>query len=494
MALPDALKRDLDALCASHTGSVKATPFREDSLLMHDPTKATPALVSGVYWVASELVTDIMRESLRMKPEAGLQPMPSWSILVPHPAKRHVGVPKFYGMSVFGVPSKDIRKDGVEAHYVFNPTLRPEQEYGVVRTMDVISKWGGAFFVADCGFGKTVCMASIIHRVQRKAMIVVPRITLLEQLSSNIPGMLGCKIGTLQGTQSEDALKALSECDVLLVSLDSLGQVAYPQAFLDQYGLVIFDEAHHMAARTLSTILPRVLAKRIVGFSATPDRRDGLEHALYWLLGPVAFVYQRLPHITGASETVHVKLVRPSVTIPDKVLYNGTLNFSGMVTALTESDVRNDFLISLALDAVKDRKKILMITALREHVEVLGTLLSGTDHEAVHGGMSTKDRARASVPTKILVATYGMLEEGFDDPLIDTLILCTPRSRVQQTIGRAERTALGKLKPMVYDVVDSNHIFEAMSVKRVAFYKTRGFKVEGGKPLAVFEPDGVVIN
>ena len=460
---------------------------------MHAPCTTTHALVSGVYWVSSELVTDTMRESLRMKPDAGMQPQPSWSILVPHPGKRHVGLPKFYGMSALGMPSKDSRMDGVGAQYTFAPTLRPEQEYGVACTMDVLCKWGGAFFVADCGFGKTVCMASIIHRVRRKAMIVVPRIALLDQLAVAIPGMLGCKVGTLQGTLSPDALTALGTCDVLLVSLDSLGQVAYPQSFLNQYGLVIFDEAHHMAARTLSTILPRILSKRIVGFSATPDRRDGLEHALYWLLGPVAFVYQRLPHITGVSETVHVKVVRPSVAIPDKVLYNGALNFSGMVTALTESEVRNDFLVSLALEAVKGRKKVLMITALREHVEVLGNLLSGTDHEAVHGGMSTKDRARASAPTKILVATYGMLEEGFDDPSIDTLILCTPRSRVQQTIARAERTAPGKLVPVVYDVVDSNHIFEAMSAKRATFYKTRGFKIEGGKKQAVFEPDGMEV-
>lgn len=426
-----------------------------------------------------------------MTPDAGsMQPLPSWSILVPHPAKTHVGLPKFYGMSAFGMPSNDTRVDGMRASFVFSPTLRPEQEYGVDKTLRVLSHWGGAFFVADCGFGKTVCMASIIHRVQRKAMIVVPRITLLDQLSTSIPTMLGCKVGILQGPLKP----GLEDCDVLLVSLDSLGQVPYPQAFLDRFGLVIFDEAHHMAARTLSTILPRIQSKRIVGFSATPDRRDGLEHALYWLLGPVAFVYQRLPHITGVSETVHVKLVRPSTIVPDKVLYNGSLNFSGMVTSLTEAPLRNDFLVSLALDALTGgRQKVLMITALREHVEVLGTLLAGTDHEAVHGGMSTKDRARASAPTKVLVATYGMLEEGFDDPAIDTLILCTPRSRVQQTIGRAERTAPGKLKPLVYDVVDSNHIFEAMSHKRMAFYKTRGFKLEGCKQHAVFEPDGMVI-
>ena len=118
-----------------------------------------------------------------------------------------------------------------------------------------------------------------------------------------------------------------------------------------------------------------------------------------------------------------------------------------------------------------------MITALREHVELLHTLLGDTPHEAVHGGMNAKGRARVSNETKILIATYGMLEEGFDDPAIDTLILCTPRSRVQQTIGRAERTAPGKLKPQVYDIVDDNQVFQAMWKKRCEFYKTRGFLI-----------------
>ena len=306
---------------------------------MHNTAKTSKGILSGCYWIEKDLV-DL--DSLTLQPEGGLVPMKPWSLLIPHPSKTHVGVPKFFGLSAFGTPAKDTRCHGTPCDYTFLPTLRPEQEIGVTKTIATLEKWGGAFFVADCGFGKTVCIASLIARLKTTAMVIVPRITLIEQCMTNLPAMMpGIDIGILQG-------ELKTKHNVMVVSLDSLAQISYPQAFLDSFGLVIFDEAHHMAASTLSRILPRICARNIVGFSATPDRRDGLEHALYWLLGTTSFVYQRLPSITGLKDTVEIfKTATPS-HVPELMLYNGTLNFSGMITSLTLNECRNNFLVSLA--------------------------------------------------------------------------------------------------------------------------------------------------
>jgi superfamily II DNA or RNA helicase len=93
----------------------------------------------------------------------------------------------------------------------------------------------------------------------------------------------------------------------------------------------------------------------------------------------------------------------------------------------------------------------------------------------LHGG---KKRKREEEDAKCIVATYGLLEEGFDDADLDTVVLCTPRSTVQQTVGRIERTKEGKARPLVVDVVDSNPIFFAMWQKRKKFYLSRGFEVD----------------
>jgi hypothetical protein len=71
-----------------------------------------------------------------------------------------------------------------------------------------------------------------------------------------------------------------------------------------------------------------------------------------------------------------------------------------------------------------------------------------------------------------------LLELGYDDKTLDTLILCTPKSSIQQTVGRVEREAPGKAIPEVYDIVDKNPMLQGMWRKRSTFYKSRGFLLQ----------------
>jgi superfamily II DNA or RNA helicase len=70
-----------------------------------------------------------------------------------------------------------------------------------------------------------------------------------------------------------------------------------------------------------------------------------------------------------------------------------------------------------------------------------------------------------------------MLEEGYDDPWLDTLLLVTPRSRIQQVVGRIERSRDNKLRPLVFDFVDFFSIWPNMWYKRKSFYASRGFEI-----------------
>jgi superfamily II DNA or RNA helicase len=92
-------------------------------------------------------------------------------------------------------------------------------------------------------------------------------------------------------------------------------------------------------------------------------------------------------------------------------------------------------------------------------------------------GPHTETAKAKSKDTRIVFATYSMLEEGYDDPLLDTLVLATPRSRIQQTVGRIERTHEGKLRPLVLDFVDPLALYENMWRKRLKFYRSRGFSL-----------------
>lgn len=474
----------METLLKTHLGFPVNDPYTLSSTRLHITTTSSKSILEGCYWIRQPPSVVLSPTPVASSMQSSKQnPLQLW---IPHPSAPHViGVPKFYGLSAYGIPQKDLRTTGnpIATHWNSAFTLRKEQEQGVHQTLATLQQWGGAFFQADCGFGKSVCIAALIHKLQRKCIVVLPRLTLIEQMSydlgtphvSRASILQGASIGILQG--SYEKCKDDLEKDIILASLDSLALFQYPSSFWKTVGLVIFDEAHHMAARTLSSILPHIPSRYIVGMSATPDRSDGLEHVLYWLLGPVSFVYKRLPSITGISGTVHVRRIK-GIPIEDSFTAWGKLNFADMLTTLASNTNRNMLIITQFRTLQQTRAKILVITAFRDHAELLSSKL---EIGLIHGSRSEQGPSH-------FVATYGMLEEGFDDASIDTLILCTPRSRVQQTIGRAERTQEGKRIPLVIDIVDSHSIFESMWWKRHKFYKSRGFTIESSVKESDKEP------
>ena len=56
---------------------------------------------------------------------------------------------------------------------------------------------------------------------------------------------------------------------------------------LSGYGLIVVDECHHVPATSFELLLKACPARRIVGLTATPQRKDRLEKLLYLQCGPV---------------------------------------------------------------------------------------------------------------------------------------------------------------------------------------------------------------
>jgi superfamily II DNA or RNA helicase len=388
-----------------------------------------------------------------------------------------IAVPKFFGLSSCGKAARDKRAEGTKVDFSFleEIQLKPEQEVGVSKYIESMREWGGGFFVADCGFGKTVTMARVIFELGRKAMVVAPNLTLLAQIRSELERFLpGSQIEILQGASTPKKLEKLDKATLIVASLCTLAQCVYPPSFWASVGTVLFDEAHLMCARTLSAILPHIPARYLGGFSATPSRRDNLEYVLYWLMGPTAFVYQRIPSITGKSGTVIVKKVKgPTIITPFTFQKAGIFGqLLGLVANHTE---RNAQIIHLAVEQCGVRHRVLLLTAFREHAQYLADQMekAGVSTVLLLGGKKTKKDSTEDY--KCAVATYNLLELGYDDKTLDTLILCTPKSSIQQTVGRVEREAPGKAIPIVFDLVDTNSMLQGMWKKRRAFYKSRGF-------------------
>lgn len=427
-------------------------------------------------------------------------------------SERWVGVPRFWGLSLFGPPKEDNRVDGD----ALGPDVRfrgPEEGV-VLRDVQVLAlreavrtldEWGGTFIEAAPGIGKTLMATWLICNRGRKAAVCAPSLVLLEQWKRALqlwaPALRVVELRTRWNptkTNKDHMRIASGDWDVLISTSDSLSQCDYPSEFVyDRVGTLVVDEAHHIASKTLCQIAPRFPARNVVGLSATPNRQDGLEHALYWLLGPPCFRYQRVPSITGKIHTVEVRRLH-FADGRNEVVHNrdGEVCWSGCIRALAADEGRNALLVAVVarLLGAEGRRRVIVLTLLREHVETLAAsvaALPGMDPARVAvlmGGASAEDRAKATnVP--VVVGTMQFLEEGYDDDELDTLVLAMPRSSegsLRQIIGRVERAREGKLKPIVVDVLDEFSIFRAIGYKRSRFYAEQGWKIRKQTPEDIY--------
>ena len=403
-----------------------------------------------------------------------------------------IGLPRFWALGLYGPPKKDLRSLGLDLLVSPAVDLRPLQCQAVEQSLPVLQTWGGCTIIADCGFGKTRLALGLISRLGRKAMVLCNRDVLMLQWATVFEELMpALKVSWIQGTANMDkkAVKASDgriflgpqePCDICICSIETLIE-GLPKTLLESFGTLVVDECHHLAAATLMHAVPMVPARYVVGLSATPDRRDGLEHVLYWLLGPTSFVYKRLPSITGQSSTVEVrKLFFDEGQQKEKYYMGGQMAFAEMLTFLSQDPKRNKLLLDTIIRLVEEsRTKIIVVSGLVDHCcklkEALEAFSGFTLKIALMAGPNVESAKAKDPETKVVLATYSLLEEGYDDPDLDTLVLATPRSRIQQTVGRIERTKQDKLRPLVVDLVDSFSVYPAMFYKRKKFYTSRGF-------------------
>ena len=86
----------------------------------------------------------------------------------------------------------------------------------------------------------------------------------------------------------------------------------------------------------------------------------------------------------------------------------------------------------------------------------------------------------------MLLATGKLVGEGFDHPLLDTLVLAMPvswKGTLAQYAGRLHREHASKTDVRIIDFVDTGHpALLRMWDKRQRGYRTMGYRVDSGAP------------
>ena len=257
--------------------------------------------------------------------------------------------------------------------------------------------------------------------------------------------------------------------------------------FVRDYGLVICDECHHAAAPQLELVLKSAPAKYVYGLSATPERSDGLTRALSMLCGPLRHVID--PKTQAIQQGIQ-RVVRPRFTGVRLPAYKPGASFNQVLDLLCAHTARNEAIVDDALDTASNGRHSLVLSKRKKHAEELYRLLQSRGHEPIllTGEIDAKERKAIlnSLPGfehehRIIIATEGLLGEGFDLSYLDTLLIATPISwdgSITQQAGRLHRSHEGKQRVEIFDYVDlSIPMLARMYQKRLKTYAKLGYEV-----------------
>jgi len=128
------------------------------------------------------------------------------------------------------------------------------------------------------GSGKTVIGLKAIEAVGEAALVVVPTIDLLVQWRRELAAEFGdCEVGQLGGGEQVVGDVTVATYDSAYLRAEDLG---------DRFGLVVFDEVHHLGGEGFRDIARMLAAPARLGLTATFERPDGAHEVIEELVGP----------------------------------------------------------------------------------------------------------------------------------------------------------------------------------------------------------------
>jgi superfamily II DNA or RNA helicase len=360
------------------------------------------------------------------------------------------------------------QKESVDAIYDFLQKDNPHR-----------TKFSGALLEAKCGAGKTFMGLRIAQRLQVRTLVVTHKDDLAEQWANTAIDLLRIpeyKIGRIkQNTQEygRDYDVSIASAGTLYSRRDQL-----IQDMRGQFGLVIFDEMHRYPAKTLSTVMCMSDAMYRMGVSATYRRRDNCEFVWQQHVGNIEHKMTGGQRLTGTYVQVGW-----STNLDESAFKNRggrKVNSAKLITALAENIPYNRWLTDQCVKASKEGRRVLLVSDRVAQLEWIHDQLSRRPDYKKSSGLyigKTKPEDREKVKKcDVILGSYMMFAEGTDVKELDTLILATPRSDIEQVVGRIQRKCEGKKSLLVVDPVFNLPYCKALGRKRVSWYKKIGFE------------------
>lgn len=364
---------------------------------------------------------------------------------------------------------------------------------------EAISSWiqaqGQGVVVLPTGAGKTHVALLALLQKPRSTLVLAPTLELVRQWHGLLQQAFRCNVGMIGGGTYDICPITVSTYDSAYLHMDHLG---------NRFGLVVFDECHHLPSESYSLAAQLCLAPYRLGLTATPERSDGQEERLTQLIGPVVYrkeIQSLSGHYLAAYETRRITV---ALTEEERqryqaarAVYRQFLMTNGI--RIGEPGGWTQFIIlasrskegQRAMDAYQAQRKIAMATPAKlDHVERLiakhardRVLLFTNDNATVYDVSKrflipaithqTKQKERCDILAGFKTGVYTsivtskVLNEGVDVPEANIAIVMSGSGSVRehvQRLGRILRPQQGK-QAVLYELV-SEDTLETYTSKR----------------------------
>jgi len=351
---------------------------------------------------------------------------------------------------------------------------------------------GRSILVSPTASGKSFVIYILIRYYQQildnsHILLLVPRSSLVEQMYTDFQDY---------GWDSEKFCHRIyagkDKTSPKLVHISTWQSIyQLPKKHFEKYKVIIGDEVHTFAAKSLKTIMQKTTnCPYKFGLTGTLDDAESHHLVLEGLFGSVKKV-TTTKALIDSKQISDLKIIGIVLTYSKKECiirdYNKEIKF------ITEHPQRNNLIRNLCVDL---KGNTLVLFSLIKHGRLLHELIQekidvstrkaffvfgGTDSE-------TREEIRKIVETErdaIVVASFGVYSTGINIRNLHNLIFASPyKSRIRnlQSIGRGLRMHESKRAgAKLYDIADNfnnnNHTLKHF-VKRIGIYNQEEFDYE----------------
>jgi superfamily II DNA or RNA helicase len=366
----------------------------------------------------------------------------------------------------------DKRTGGKSVKIEFSGQLRKYQQ----EALDALDAPSIGVISAPTGSGKSVLMCALIAKKAVTTLVLVNTIELANQFKDNLLKFTDLQDDDVSIIASGIKFKLKPVTIALLQSMHKMDPRLL-EIINDNMGMVLTDEVHIVGADTYFSTLNKLKCKHKYGFSATPERDDGLTPLIFMASGPI----RKEIKISDLGDAV----MKPEV-LAIKTEYHFPLfdmnEYQAMVTDLCNDEERNQLIVdTVELEKYKPKQKVLLCARvmqcirLQEQIpgsKILVGNISKEDQETVKELFP--DRAEEILKQKgkkyrrqvvqelndgsltTVISTFRLFSTGLDFSGLEIAAFCAPmksRVLVKQCRGRIMRVSAGK-QPLCIDFED----------------------------------------